>query len=288
MLIDWFTVGAQTLNFLVLIWLLKHFLYKPILDAIDVREKRIAHELADAAKKQKEAEQERDDFNQKNVAFDQQRSELLQQATEEVNNERQRLLVKARADADDLTAKRQTALENEQQNLYDELGHLIRTNVFSITRKTLVDLSNKKLESAIVEVFIKRLHDLQGDAKLIFAAAIKKADNSLLIRSAFQLPDAEQANIQQAINECFSINVLLRFEIAEYTISGIELSVEGQVIAWNIESYIATLEKNITDILRSPASISSPNPKSDTNKLKKESVPIAQLSKDNLSKERAR
>ena len=42
MLIDWFTVGAQALNFIILVWLLKRFLYKPILDAVDAREKRVA------------------------------------------------------------------------------------------------------------------------------------------------------------------------------------------------------------------------------------------------------
>ncbi len=51
MLIDWFTVGAQALNFVILVWLMKRFLYKPILDAIDAREKRIATELADAGRK---------------------------------------------------------------------------------------------------------------------------------------------------------------------------------------------------------------------------------------------
>ncbi len=55
MLIDWFTVGAQVLNFLILVWLLKHFLYKPILNAIDSREKQIAAELADANVKNTEA-----------------------------------------------------------------------------------------------------------------------------------------------------------------------------------------------------------------------------------------
>ena len=55
MLIDWFTVGAQALNFLILVWLLKRFLYKPILHAIDEREKRIAKELADADAKKAEA-----------------------------------------------------------------------------------------------------------------------------------------------------------------------------------------------------------------------------------------
>ena len=40
--IDWFTVVAQAINFLILVWLLKRFLYKPILHAIDEREKGIA------------------------------------------------------------------------------------------------------------------------------------------------------------------------------------------------------------------------------------------------------
>ena len=60
MLIDWFTVGAQALNFIILVWLLKRFLYKPILNAVDAREKRIAAELADADAKKAEAQKERD------------------------------------------------------------------------------------------------------------------------------------------------------------------------------------------------------------------------------------
>jgi F-type H+-transporting ATPase subunit b len=55
MLIDWFTVGAQVVNFLILVWLMKRFLYKPILHAIDAREKRIAKELADADAKRPKA-----------------------------------------------------------------------------------------------------------------------------------------------------------------------------------------------------------------------------------------
>jgi F-type H+-transporting ATPase subunit b len=48
-LIDWFTVGAQALNFLILVWLLKRYLYRPVLAAIDAREKTLAKKIADAA-----------------------------------------------------------------------------------------------------------------------------------------------------------------------------------------------------------------------------------------------
>ena len=106
MLIDWFTVSAQVVNFLILVWLLKHFLYRPILNAIDAREKRIATELADADAKKAEAIKERDEFQHKNEEFDRQRAALLSQATDEAKVERQRLFDEARQAADALSAKR--------------------------------------------------------------------------------------------------------------------------------------------------------------------------------------
>ena len=96
MLIDWFTVVAQAVNFIILVWLLKHFLYKPILDAIDAREKRIEMELAAADAKKAEALKERDTFLRKNEAFDEQRAALLSAAETEANVERRRLLDEAR------------------------------------------------------------------------------------------------------------------------------------------------------------------------------------------------
>ena len=96
MLIDWFTVVAQVVNFLILVWLLKRFLYRPILNAIDAREKRIATELADADAKKAEAIKERDEFQHKNEEFDRQRAALLSQATDEAKAERQRLFDEAR------------------------------------------------------------------------------------------------------------------------------------------------------------------------------------------------
>jgi F-type H+-transporting ATPase subunit b len=67
MLIDWFTVAAQAVNFLILVWLMKRFLYKPILNAIDAREKKIAATVADASKQKADAEGEKNEFKKKNA-----------------------------------------------------------------------------------------------------------------------------------------------------------------------------------------------------------------------------
>ena len=162
MIIDWFTVGAQALNFLILVWLMKRFLYKPILHAIDEREKRIATELADADAKKAEAQKERDEFQHKNEEFEQQRAALLSKAADEAKAERQRLLDEARKESDALRARWQEALRNEQLSLSAELTRRTQEEVFAITRKTLADLATTSLEERLSEVFIRRLREMDG------------------------------------------------------------------------------------------------------------------------------
>ena len=43
--VDWITVSAQIVNFLILVWLLKRFLYRPVLNAMNRREQRIHQRL---------------------------------------------------------------------------------------------------------------------------------------------------------------------------------------------------------------------------------------------------
>jgi len=250
MLIDWFTVGAQALNFLILVWLLKHFLYKPILNAIAAREKRIAKELADADAKKTEAQKERDEFQKKNEEFDQQRAALLTKATDEAKAERQRLLDEARKAADALSAKRQESLINDAHNLNQAISDLTQKEVFSITRKAMTDLATVSLEERIGEVFTRRLRELDDKAKTVLGDALRKNSEPALVRSTFDLPAEQRTAIQNALNETFSAEIHIRFETSPDLVSGIELSSNGQKVGWSIADYLAALEKGVGELLK--------------------------------------
>ena len=250
MLIDWFTVGAQALNFIILVWLLKRYLYKPILNAVDARERRIAAELADADAKKAEAQKERDEFQHKNEEFDQQRAALLTKATNEAKAERQRLLDDARRAADALSAKRQEALRSDANNLNQAIRRRTQQEVFAIARKALTDLATTSLEERMSEVFTRRLRTMDGKAKEGLGESLKTASGPALVRSAFDLPAAQRAAVQNALNETFSAEVHVRFETAPDLVSGIELTTKGQKIAWSIADYLASLEKGVGEILK--------------------------------------
>jgi F-type H+-transporting ATPase subunit b len=250
MLIDWFTVGAQVLNFLILVWLLKRFLYKPILHAIEKREKRIAAELANADKIKAEAQKESFEFKHKNEEFDQQRALLLRNATDEAKTERQRLLNAAREAATALSSKRQEALRNDEHNLHQAISRQTQQEVFAIARKALTDLATTSLEERLVEVFTRRLREMDGQVKADLAEALKTSSEPAIVRSAFDLPAEQRAAIQNALNETFSAEIQIQFETAPDLISGIELTTNGQKVAWSITDYLASLEKGVDELLK--------------------------------------
>ena len=250
MLFDWFTIAAQALNFLILVWLMKRFLYHPILNAIDAREKLIAKELADAASQKADAQKEHAEFQKKNEEFDQQRAALLTKATEEAKTERARLLEEARKAADTLSAKRQTALLTDAGNLNQAISRRTQSEVFAITRKALADLATVSLEERMGEVFDRRLHALDGPAKAVLGAALKKNSEPALVRSAFELPASQRAAIQNALNETFSAEIHVRFETAPDLVCGIELAANGQKVGWSIAEYLAALEKGVGELLK--------------------------------------
>jgi F-type H+-transporting ATPase subunit b len=247
---DWFTVGAQALNFLILVWLMKRFLYKPILRAIDEREKRIASELADADAKKAEAQKERDEFKQKNEEFDQQRVSLLSQATDEAKAERQRLLDEARKAAAALSSKRQETMRNEEHTLHQAISRRTQQEVFAIARKALTDLAGTSLEERMVDVFVRRLHELTGEEKGLLASALKASPGPVIVRSTFDLPPAQCASTEGAIKEALGTETQVRFETTPDLISGIELTTNGQKVAWSIADYLASLEKVVDELLK--------------------------------------
>jgi F-type H+-transporting ATPase subunit b len=273
MLLDWFTIGAQALNFLILVWLMKRFLYKPILNAIDAREKLIAKELADAQAQKSEAQKERDEFQKKNEEFDRQRAALLTKATDEANAERLRLLDEVRKAADALGIKRQESLIHDASHMNQAISRLAQKEVFAITRKALTDLASTSLEDRMGEVFTRRLRGLDDKSKSALGEALKRNSEPALVRSTFELPATQRAAIQNALNETFSAEVHARFETSPDLVSGIELTSQGQKIGWNIADYLASLEKRVGELLKEK---DKPTPKPEVNAAPKPEAPKAE------------
>jgi F-type H+-transporting ATPase subunit b len=247
-LFDWFTVFAQIANFLILMWLLKRFLYKPVLKAIDAREARIAKLLSETEQSQIQIQIQQSEVTAKNKAFSKEREVLLAQVNTDAEALKGKLNEAARNDATSQRTKWITELKEEQQKLASDINKHAQQAVFSVARKTLKDLSNLELDTQVAAVFIKKLARLDAQERQSFYA---DTHEPLTIRSAFPLSDNNKQTLVKAIETSLSPSLSIQFEVNSALVSGIEMLGCGHKLSWNIDDYLKNFKHNIDELVSS-------------------------------------
>lgn len=252
MLIDWFTVIAQIVNFLILIWLLRRFLYRPITEAMQAREARITARLAEADHKLDEARQAAARYERLRAELDENREGLLHEARQAAEAERRELLHAAREDFQRAQQRWRELLEQEQAAFRQELRRRAGEQTLAVTRRALADLANADLERQMVATFLQRLDGLDKAARQALADACRDGQPGLRVVTAFELPPEVRDGLARALRERLSADCEVRFETAPEVVCGLELRSDGHKLAWSLDSYLDELETRVTEALSSP------------------------------------
>ena len=245
MLIDWFTVIAQIINFLVLVYLLKRFLYGPIIKAMDKRQEKIALRLKGARKKKEEAEQEAELFLQKNREFDARHEEMLSQIKKEAEARRLELIKEARSQVDAEMARWYGAIRKEKETFLQDIRRRALRHTCAIVTRAIKDLSNADLENRITSIFIERLRNIDKNEREALAQAIQHSMERIKVNSSFEIPEESATEIVQLLQNLTTDPVAVRFEILPELICGIELKLHGRKISWNIADYLGSFEESM-------------------------------------------
>lgn len=246
MLIDWFTVIAQIINFLILLALLKHFLYGPITAAMDAREQRIVSRLREANQQQARAEEEAAVYHRKQQELEQQRASLLHEAEEAARQRHQELVAEARTDADRLRSRWRAALQQSKATFLRDLQQRSGEQVVAIARRVLADLADADMEQQIVTVFLRRVRNLDEKTRQTLQQALEDSQQAAHLRSAFALTPDQRQQIEATLREYLGKDVTLSFATTPELLAGVALRVGGHAVAWNVQSYLETLEETVS------------------------------------------
>ncbi len=242
MLVDWFTVAAQAVNFLVLVALLKRFLYRPILKAMDEREAKIASRLADAESVKQEAEAERLAHLKERQALMEKRQELLAQAEKEAEVHKQELVRQARQEVAELRARWQESLVREKDMVFQDLRRRLLLQIAAASRQALRELAGIDLEERLLEVFLERLKNLDAGARAEFVESAQEVGGRVTIASGHPVPPETQPRIVQGLKDLAGMDLNPTFETSPLIISGIEVKAGGCKIAWSLGDFLQNLE----------------------------------------------
>jgi F-type H+-transporting ATPase subunit b len=241
MQIDWFTVAAQLFNFLLLAWLLKRFLYGPVIDAMAERERRIASRLEQAGEREADAQAQAQAYRDKMATLEREREARLAQAHEAAEQERRELVEAARGDARASRERWQRELEREQADFQGTLTRELAEAATDIARRALADLADATLERQALSKLARRVQALPPEQ----LQALAEAAPRLQLATSFEPAPEALADLRQALAGALGREVELHCVRKPGLVFGAELSGAGHRLDWSLAGHLDDVTEEI-------------------------------------------
>ena len=251
MLIDWFTVAAQIVNFLILVGLLKYFFYDRIINAMDEREKNISSRFEEADQKKSEAETEAAAFREKKDNIEKERDKILESARKDADEEHDKLIKKAREEVDELEKKWQSRLKKEKDNFVRDFKMLASEEVIAIARKAIKDLADVEIEEHAGSVFLERIKEMQKKDLADMQKSIKADEQPVVVSSGLEMPSQMRQKITRAVHQYIAEKVDVDYRTSPELLLGMELRTNGQKMSWNLAAYLDGMRDSAADLFAS-------------------------------------
>lgn len=243
MAIDWFTLVAQILNFVLLLVLLRLFLFKPVQRVMQAREQRIAEEHEAAKRALAEAEERAAALAAEREAFARERRERLAEVEREAEKLRDERLDEVEAEAE---AAREAWREDLRRQT-DDLTAAMRRETAEVLgdalRRGWRELADEDLEARALTTFARRLQALDDDTRRALAAAAESGP--LRIATAFEPSESQRAELLQAIAEALGRDGDLEadFERDPELLAGVTLRAGDRRVGWSVRHQVEALRR---------------------------------------------
>ena len=223
--IDIFTFVAQIINLIVLLFLLRKFLYLPVLRAVDKRQKEIASELHQAEEAKKNALAKEKIWQQK--LNDLEANQKIAEAQYE---------------------HWQQNFKAEQQNFEVVLQQLVIEHFRSFSQKVIKQMAGASLSETVIERFKEKFSKISATEKAEFVQAAQKTGKTV-VQTAHKLSKKQKESLEMFLQQQLNLpkNVRFSFEEKKELICGVSLQIGEQAVAWNFESYLQDFRRHLSD-----------------------------------------
>jgi F-type H+-transporting ATPase subunit b len=209
--------------------------------------------LKEAEQKKKDAELEVESYHKMLQDLSDKLQDVNARAAEEAQKLQTDLMEKARSNVEASRVNWYESLLRQKESLLADLGQRAGDEVHAIVRRALHDLANEDLENQTINVFTRRLRNMDAFEMDKLKNFYKTTGQQITVRSTFEIPEEMRREIQNIVNGQTGIDVKMQYEIAPELICGVEMVSHDTRIGWSIASYLNTLEANLSEVLAQKA-----------------------------------
>ena len=243
MRIDWWTLALQTVNVLVLIWLLARFFFRPVMDIVVKRQEEAKKLLADAARTRQEATDLRADADRARAQIAAERERLIAEARIAAQSEEQNLLAQASKKIAQLHDEAEAAIAREQAAAEEAvIDHATELSV-EIAQRLLERLPHREVLRAFIDGTCREVRALAPETRESLASAATTG-HPVEVVTAQPLADEEARYVGGAVRQAFGVELPLVFRCDPTIVSGIELRAQNTIVrnSWRADLHLIRQE----------------------------------------------
>lgn len=247
--INWSTLLFQIVNFVVMVFVLTRFFFKPVVRALDERSKRVTEALDEAERREREAAEMQTEYEKTLARAQEQVVTMQQQAQEDLQESRQRVLQEVREEIRGMREKTERELEDARQQAItqhrQELGHLATT----LSGRLMHQAGGVEFQKASVDAFLERLSQIPADEYQHGLEATETTTVQVQVVSASELDSERRAQVEKQIGEVLERPIDMRYRVDPALIAGATLRFGDVVIDGSMAGQLQTLtDRYLADV----------------------------------------
>jgi F-type H+-transporting ATPase subunit b len=234
---SWWTFALQAANFLVLVWLLQRFLFKPIKAIVARRKEEISRALTDAATQKHSAELLMQELEARRTQLDAERQKIIDAERAQVAAERQKIIEQARKEADAIREQALKRLDEERIAAGDDLFARTVTLAASLAERFLRELAVPSMEQPFLARVTDYLDKLPAEERAQLVP--NPGPGSLSVTTAHLLDSEEQARWREQLARRLGGDSDVTFSADPALIAGAVIALPHAILRFNWRDSLA-------------------------------------------------
>ena len=233
--LNWTTFVLEIINFLVLVWILKRFLYQPVLNIIARRRSGIEQQIADAQQLHDEAKRLQAEYENRLADWELERQQLREKLSQELDAERSRLMAELQTALAQEREKAEVAANRQRLESEREIERTALQQGTRFASRLLSQAAGPALESRLLQLLLEELAELSVDRITAIRTQWGETPASIRVASAFPLAQAQQQQLQQVLQQVSGLSVPLDYVIDEGLLAGLRITIGAWVLHINLQ-----------------------------------------------------
>lgn len=237
--LSWSTFLLEIINFLVLVWILKRFLYRPVLDVLEKRRSRVEQTLQEAKDLRAAAEDLQQQYEGRLTVWENEKRHARESLQQEVQAEKDKLFEQLKLD---LNRERKKAAVIDQRH-QAEILHSYQKIAFDqgarFAAKLLAAVTGPELENRLFDLFIKKLNGLSEENTRTLQQACEGPLEKIEVCSSYPLSNAQRQKLEQTLEKLCKPSIPVEYKQDTELLAGLHMTLGAWILHMNIRDELS-------------------------------------------------